>query len=245
MRLLPIEAFAAVFEPLAGRRIGFVAPLGNVGDGLIRLGTFQLLDEFGIRWQVVNPENCPDVDELVFGGGGNMGALYRNNWELRGRILKLGIPVTILPQSFNSREDRPYRKVYVRERSSLGYCERAELAPDLALGLSYVTRTAARQCLGVFVRNDRERVVQRPWRSCDPAKICRTPEQYLELAAQYEHIVTDRLHFAISSLIVGRKTTLLPNSYHKNSSMYETWLQALGCRFAHSVEESVGRRLAA
>ena len=129
MRLLPIEAFAAVFEPLAGKRIGFVAPLGNVGDRLIEMGTFQLFDEFGIRWQVVDPEKRPDVDELVFGGGGNMGALYRNNWELRGRILQFGIPMTILPQSFNSREDRPYKKVYVRERSSLGYCEGAELGP--------------------------------------------------------------------------------------------------------------------
>ena len=115
------------------------------------------------------------------------------------------------------------------------------VGPDLALGLNYATPTAAVRDLGVFIRSDQERIVRRPWLSRDPAKICRTPEQYLELAASYKHIVTDRLHFAISSLIVSRKTTLLPNSYHKNHSMYETWLQGLGCRFAESVEEAACR----
>jgi exopolysaccharide biosynthesis predicted pyruvyltransferase EpsI len=245
VRLLPIEAFAAVFEPLVGRRVGFVAPLGNVGDRLIQRATFQLFREFGIRWKVVDPDQPPDTDELAFGGGGNMGSLYRNNWELRGRILQFGLPVTVLPQSFTSREDRPYKRVYVRERGSLSYCEGASLAPDLALGLSYAARAGAVRGLGVFVRKDPERVVRRPWLSPDPVKICRTTEEYLELAAQYQQIVTDRLHFAICGLIVGRRTTLLPNSYHKNRSMHETWLAGLGCRFAQSVEEAVGRQRAA
>jgi hypothetical protein len=39
MRLLPKHAFATVFEPLVGKRIGFVRPFGNVGDALIVMAT--------------------------------------------------------------------------------------------------------------------------------------------------------------------------------------------------------------
>jgi len=247
MRLLPLEAFADVFGPLVGKRVGFIRPHGNVGDRLIELATFQLFNAFGIDWRVQDPgfplrgcgEPAEEVDELVFGGGGNMGALYRNNVELRKECLALGLPVTIFPQSFTSPEDRPYKRVYVRETASLEYCQQAVLAPDLALGLDYRNRLGATRRTGVFIRKDREGVVRRPWFSRDPAKICNTPRQYLELAARYERIITDRLHFAICGLIVGRDTTLLPNSYHKNRSMYETWLGELGCKFATRIERAI------
>jgi exopolysaccharide biosynthesis predicted pyruvyltransferase EpsI len=237
MRLLPLERFAHVFEPLQGKRIGFVKPLGNVGDELIALATFQLLHAFGIRWKVLDAQGQADCDEVLFGGGGNMGTLYRNNWEIRRQILGWGIPVTILPQSFTSREDRPYHRVYVREWRSQAYCPEAILAPDLALGLDYDTPDQPRRRLGMFLRRDQEGAVQRPWLTRDPAKICRTPAEYLELAARYERIVTDRLHFAICGLILRRDTTLLPSSYHKNQGMYETWLKDLGCNFANSLAE--------
>jgi exopolysaccharide biosynthesis predicted pyruvyltransferase EpsI len=239
MRLLPLQAFAEVFEPLQGKRIGFVRPLGNVGDELIHTATFQLLDAFGIDWKIIDPAGDADVEHIVFGGGGNMGTLYRNNWQLRSQVLRLGLPVTILPQSFTSQEDRPYARVYVRERASLKYAPQATLAPDLALGLDLAGRTAPSRGVGVFVRKDQERTVARPWLSRDPVRLCRTPLEYLRLAAAYRHVVTDRLHFAICGLLAGRRVTLLPNSYHKNRSMYETWLQGLGCEFAWSVEESL------
>jgi exopolysaccharide biosynthesis predicted pyruvyltransferase EpsI len=87
------------------------------------------------------------------------------------------------------------------------------------------------------LRKDTERGIPRnwfprEWFPRDPVKLCRTPDEYLHLAARYESIVTDRLHFAICGLLLGRQVVLLPNSYHKNRSMYETWLRDLGCMFA-------------
>ncbi len=240
MRLLPLEAFAEVFEPLRGQRIGFVRPWGNVGDELIHAATFQLLDAFGIDWKIIDPVGCTDVDEIVFGGGGNMGTLYRTNWELRGKILGLRMPITILPQSFTSSEDRPYKRIYVRECASLVFCRHAILAPDLALGLLYEHKqTEAKAERGVFLRRDPERAGGFPWFRRDPSRLCRTPQEYLNLAAHFEHIITDRLHFAICAMIAGRKATLLPNSYHKNRGMYETWLAGLGCKFAWTVKEAL------
>jgi hypothetical protein len=52
----------------------------------------------------------------------------------------------------------------------------------------------------------------------------------------FEHIVTDRLHFAIAGLMTGRDVSLLPNGYHKNRSMYETWLEDLGCHWLESAD---------
>ena len=67
--MLTPEAFSRVFCPLAGLRVGFVRPKGNVGDAVIELAMTQLLHEFGVRWRVVEPDRpCPGaVDLLVFG----------------------------------------------------------------------------------------------------------------------------------------------------------------------------------
>ncbi|MBN1851970.1 MAG: polysaccharide pyruvyl transferase family protein [Pirellulales bacterium] len=245
MRLLAPEAFAHIFQPLQGKRIGFVRPIGNVGDALIEWGTRQLFEHYSINWQLFDPDKpSGEVDELVWGGGGNMGTLWQNNWLLRSRCLELGLPMTILPQSFTSREDRRFHRVFVRERASMALATNGILGPDLALGLDYTSNTRPSHALGIFLRKDVEGIVPRRWFSRDPVRLCRTGRQYIELAARYEHVVTDRLHFAISSLIVGRRTTLLPNVYHKNLGMYNTWLKDLGCQFAASLHE-VRRRLAA
>ena len=243
MPLLPPTEFAIVFEPLVGKRIGYIRPFGNVGDAVIEWATTQLFAHFGIQWKQIGHEGPPaDVDELVFGGGGNMGTLWEGNWKLRAKCLTWGLPLTIFPQSFTSPEDRPYRRVYVRERASQALHPQGILAPDLALGLNCGPYPAPRRRLGVHLRKDAERGIPRnwfprdwfprDWFPRDPVKLCRTPNEYLQLAARYESIVTDRLHFAICGLLLGRQVVLLPNSYHKNRSMYETWLRDLGCMFA-------------
>lgn len=242
--LLGPEAFAHVFGPLAGLRVGFVRPNGNVGDALIELAMTQLMQEFGVHWRVVDPEMpCPrSIDLVVFGGGGNMGTLYRDSYEIRTKALALGPPLVILPQSFATPEERPFERVYVREHASHALCPRGILAPDLALGLAWPKPASPARDLGVFLRRDRERTGWKPWLSPDPVKLCREPAAYLALAARYQRIVTDRLHFAIAGLHAGRDVTLLANSYHKNRSMHETWLAAVGCRFAATPAEA---RLAA
>lgn len=233
--LLGPDAFAHVFEPLAGHRVGFIRPHGNVGDRLIELAMTQLLAEFGVGWRLVDPGGPPpdDIDLLLFGGGGNMGTLYPENHALRTQALALGPPVVVLPQSFASPEDRGFLRVYVRERASLQIHPAGILAPDLALGLAWPAPPRPTRDIGLFLRRDKERTgPRRPWFFQDPVKRCRTPAEYLALASRYRRIVTDRLHFAIAGLQAGRHVTLLANSYHKNRSMHETWLAALGCRFA-------------
>lgn len=247
-RLLGPEAFAHVCEPLVGRRVGYVRPVGNVGDHLIELAMAQLFATYGIRWSLVDldatdrgasPRSLDSLDMLVFGGGGNMGLRYQGNHDLRGRALATGLPLVILPQSFTSAEDRTFHRVYVRERSSLAYRPDGILAPDLALGLAWPAPARPTRDLGIYLRRDQERSGRKPFFARDPIRLAATPADYLAFAARHRRIITDRLHFAVAGLHAGRDVTLVANDYHKNRSMHETWLGNLGCRFAASAADAV------
>lgn len=242
--LLGPEAFERVMTPLVGRRVGYVKPQGHVGDALIELAMTQLFGEYGICWQPLSFDAPGEVDVIVFGGGGSMGRRSVHNHALRTQALSLGPPVVVLPQSFADREDRPFSEVFVRERASLGLRSDGVLAPDLALGLSWPAASRPVQELGILMRCDHERTGRRLRLARDPAILCHTPAEALALAARYRRIITDRLHCAIAGLHAGREVTLLPNNYHKNRSMHETWLAGLGCRFAESVEAALLRQAA-
>lgn len=241
MRLLPLPIFAPIFEPLCGRRVGYVRTPGNVGDRLIEAAAFQLLRHFGINFSVTRPPARAGFDELVLPGGGSMGSFYAVNQRIREQAMASGLPVSVLPQSFITPEHFAYARVFVRERASLDLRSDALLAPDLALGfemprhwrlaLGLDARWRRRPDLGegLWLRRDREGLFAGVRSAGDPAARCRTAFGYLRLAARHTHVITDRLHFAIAALLCGRRATLLPNSYFKNRSMYETWLGALGC----------------
>jgi hypothetical protein len=238
-RLLQADDFAHVFDPLVGQRVGYVRPIGNVGDDLIELSMMQLFAEYGTKWSLWQPNGSTIHDVLVFGGGGNMGTRYMNNHSLRGEALASGLPLVILPQSFSTPEDRGFARVYVRERESLKMHPTGILAPDLALSLRWPEPPRPTRELGVFLRRDRERVGRKPLLARDPVRLCTTPAAYLALAADHRRIVTDRLHFAVAGLHAGRDVTLVANAYHKNRSMHETWLARLGCRFADDARQAL------
>ena len=69
----------------------------------------------------------------------------------------------------------------------------------------------------------------------DPAMWCYTPEDYWNLANEFESITTDRLHLAICSLAMNTKTTILPVNYHKNKAMFTEWLEPIGCSWKDHV----------
>jgi exopolysaccharide biosynthesis predicted pyruvyltransferase EpsI len=238
MRLLPSSEFAHVFVPLAGKKIGIVDGWGNVGDDLIYAATRQVMRDFGLSWVTFNPlaDNADDfnLDVLLLFGGGSMGAkLARPAMVIRQAALDTGIPCVVLPQSFHAPEDLPYKRVYVREHASMAHCQGEVLAPDLALGFDFPEGLTPEKGTGVFLRVNGEPLFRRDSR-CDPANFCHTPGEYIQFASRFEHIVTDRLHFAIVGLGLGRRVTLLPVGYHKNRSMWETWLKDLGCEWADS-----------
>lgn len=235
---LPLETWAEVFESFRGRRVALVRmPNGNVGDVMLEVAALKLFEHFGATARLVtDPAAETDPDEpLCVAAGGNMGGhLNQAAAEARSR---LGETVTVLPQTWERPEVVPASwTLWVRERTSLEHEPRARLAPDLALCLEPadlgVDVLPEGQGLGVWLRRDGEALwADRP-ATTDPATVCATPGEYLELAARYAEIVTDRLHFAIAGMIAGRRVTLVAGAYHKNRSVWEHSLQALGCGWA-------------
>ncbi|NUQ61887.1 MAG: polysaccharide pyruvyl transferase family protein [Pirellulales bacterium] len=235
MRLLSMDRFALIFDGLREKRVGVVDGFGNPGDRLLDAAARQLLDAFGIRHVTVNPfADAPGTypaDVLLLAGGGSMGG-PRQCVLIRQRALEHGLPCIVLPQSFHAPEEcAAYEKVYVRERASLNLWPPGILGPDLALGYDFPAMPAPRFDRGVFLRADGHAMFADRG-AVDPAAFCYTPQDYFAFVAAYRHIVTDRLHLAIVALGLGRKATLLPVAYHKNRSMWETWLKDLGCTWS-------------
>lgn len=235
MRLLDLSYFEHIFRPLKKRLVGLVDGHGNVGDKLIYSATRQLLNEFGINWIPQKITDNDKVDVYLLFGGGNFGSIYQNEIKIRQSFLQRGIPCILLPQSMMSYEQGLYEKIYVREKYSLKYRPEAILAPDLALGYNNILEINPLHEEGIFLRTGPEKQVNGSTNNGDPANMSKTPIEYLTLAGLYKNIITDRLHFAICGLIMGRNVTLLPNSYHKNLGMWECWLNNLGCQWKNSL----------
>ncbi len=228
--------------------IGYVPMKGGVGDQLTEFATLSLLRQWKMPFEIINSQRLYQsnrlpkrITRLYISGGGNMGSLYAECQSLRFRASQMGLPVTVLPQSFTDpHEDVDlYDTVWVRERASLAICPSARLAPDLAMSARLPARSEAivRKC-GVYLRQDTEALFPEQRSNIgDPERLSTNLAAYLDLIAPFERIVTDRLHFAIAAMLMQRQATLLPNSYNKNRSMWETWLGELGCGWAGHPDE--------
>lgn len=62
----------------------------------------------------------------------------------------------------------------------------------------------------------------------DPVSVTTTFDDWVMLHAQAKEIITNRTHSSVVGSILGIPTTLLPNSYHKNRSIWEYSLQSRG-----------------
>ena len=246
MPLLSDTAFEPLLSYFENQRVGLLVTDGNVGDYLIRDATIQLFQEYQIDFRIISQgeleRSVPDhgMDIIAAMGGGNLGDFYPICIDQRKQALAFGKPIVVLPQSIISEGENleAYKQVFLREEASLYQFPTGKLAPDMALALVPPMDNAdARYDVGIFLRKDVEKkVIYSLSNLADPVDICSTVNEYFELASHFRHIVTDRLHFAIAGLILGREVTLLPNSYHKNRSMFDTWLKGLGCNWAENID---------
>ncbi|KKL44391.1 hypothetical protein LCGC14_2366150 [marine sediment metagenome] len=269
--LLNISYFEPIFKPLQGKKIGYIQNRDNIGGQIHQQGILQLFKKFKIQYNIfkvpkkdVKWDECffKNTDEFVISGGGIMGKCLqtpqitlniKNNYtlnialHLRARIkaLKTGKKVTILPQSFQGKEDLPYYKVFVRECISRQFYKGAILAPDLGLGFDYdndVQEPILPQ--GIWLKTKTyEGIIYHKNNLGDPVDYCKTIKEYVDLAAKYKHIITDRCHFAIAGLLANqnsnyqRKITLVPNTYHKNWGLWLSWLHNLGVKWTNNIDE--------
>jgi len=232
MRLLELSNFEPMFGELKGLRVGIVDGFGNVGDDLLYLATRQLCNEFDVDHFTINPlaeDPVPRCDKLLLFAGGNVG--YPKCAAIRRKAYESGIPCWMLPQSVFKEEDLPFERLFFRESVSRDIVGKGEIIPDLALGFDFPETNCKKGGDETFLRRTNESVfiyIPRERRK-DPASFCHTPEDYWEYAAQFESIMTDRLHFAICGMAMKAKVTLLPVYYHKNKTIFDEYLSDLGC----------------
>lgn len=91
------------------------------------------------------------------------------------------------------------------------------------------------------IRNDKEsRAVTRkrkPFRMWfDPVSSSSSFEEWVGHHARAGAVVTNRLHSAVVSTILVKPTVLLPNSYHKNRSVYEFSLADRGAEWKEKID---------
>ena len=246
MPLLAASYFELLFEELKGKSVGFLPLSGNAGDLMIQRATTELFHNLDIEFREITSQELAaaqlmtPVDEIVVSGGGNMGTLWPIPYQQRRKSLEFGLPVTIFPQSFTRNDENTdcFKHVFVREKASMKFNRDFILAPDMALGMKIPEKFDCPVLeTGLFLRKDAESCLhQNPSALVDPILVSKTIDEYLGLASMFENIITDRLHFAIAGLMAGRNVTLLPNSYHKNRSIYETWLHDLGCHWLNNTD---------
>ena len=232
MRLINLSEFEPIFEPLSGLTVGIVDGIGNVGDQLLYLAARQLCNEFNVEHFTVNAlaeDPIPKCDKLLLFGGGNIG--YAPAVAIRKKAFESDIPCWLLPQSVIRKENLECEKMFFRESVSRDIIGRGEIGPDLALGFDFPEVDVKKSDSAIFLRKNGGSVHHhvKSILRVDPAIFCHTPEDYWNLASQFEDVTTDRLHLAICALAMKTKTTLLPINYHKNLAMFNEWLAPLGC----------------
>jgi exopolysaccharide biosynthesis predicted pyruvyltransferase EpsI len=247
--LLPDSAFKPIADTLAVRRNWyFYQTPGNLGDKLIARGTHRFFSKLD-RNVILNPmpdQWDPTEVGVIFAGGGNLGT-YKNVVEAREQVLNKvrgsSTPVVVLPQSGTQKlEFSDVTTLFVRETGTQALYPGAILAPDMAMFATIsAPEVTPQRKFGIFLRIDREGIIATK-HGRDPYEMFSTLEESALAILRCRTIVTDRLHFAILALILKREVVLLPNSYHKNRSMYETWLKGLGCKWADDAVEWTGER---
>jgi len=245
---------------IAGRRCLYLANdyLGNVGDRMIDLGTVAFLDRYGVDYV-----RCPigkrvrrDVVEfselvLMFGSG-SVGNCCKPVMMIRNLSASWGLPRILLPSSAMDSGEQlgECEAVFARDRLSQAMLQSGrrnqdvELMPDMAHW--YVPDEddllPAQELAGVFLRDDAAAPVdlEADLSVVDPIRHCSDVSEYCRLATVCERVVTNRLHFALAGLAVGRQVVLLPTTWHKTRAYYETWGHELdGLGWAWTVPEAI------
>ncbi len=210
-----------------------------MGDDLINEATYQFFDDHKVKYRPFSFKHTPADDFIVISGGGSLGTKYKSNRDQRQAVYDYAdqnnIPVIVLPQSYTDTNEEyfpPTTTLYLREQKSYDASAHAHksLLPDMALYFKpSIPYPPAIKDVGIFLRKDVEGTKLNLKSSGDPAEMTDNINGYFALVAKHHTIITNRLHFAIIGLILGRKVILADNNYGKNRAVYEAWLKKLGC----------------
>lgn len=214
---------------------------GNKGDGLIYFGGRTLFKKYNVKFKEVNSlKGIKSKTLMVYGGGGYCKS-YHGKPKMIKPFMKNFEEIFILPSSFDC--DMEYiknfimelpKKVYVfcREKYSheqvLKYSkfkDNIRLDHDLAFHINYNNYKLPGKGLLSALRNDKEKlkVWNLPYKNED-ISLGGNHNNFNDLFKKiqnYDTVITDRAHISICSSMLGKKTIILNNAYHKVKGIYE------------------------
>lgn len=130
-----------------GERVVYTPNPGNGGDALIAAGTYQVFDELGLDYRIVNRDQ-PGYEQkiLIYGGGGNLGLMKNFSARMLSRVHRGVKKLVILPHTIKAvtpllEEFGPNVDVICREQVSYDYVRsvvkqaNVYLSHDMALHL--------------------------------------------------------------------------------------------------------------
>lgn len=129
------------------QRLIYTPNPGNGGDALIAAGTYQVFDELGLDYRIVNRDQ-PSYDQqiLIYSGGGNLGLMKNFSARMLSRVHRGVKKLVILPHTIKAvtpllEEFGPNVDVICREQVSYDYVSsvvkqaNVYLSHDMALHL--------------------------------------------------------------------------------------------------------------
>lgn len=237
------------FASLAGQHVHFFPKSGNAGDGLITHATYQLFERFNISYTAYHQSETAIGEPVLIGGGGNLiEGRYTDVADLIRRHTPHKIvllPHTVVGYTDIVAKTHDNLILFLRDPVShaLAMANGASkantfLSHDIAFFLEQ-DHFAKFQNRGKGIlhalRQDGESAGALPigpknfdlslsWNGdiWIDREFCRaSTESLASFIAQYDSVLTDRLHISILSSMLGKRVTLLPNAYFKNRAIYE------------------------
>jgi exopolysaccharide biosynthesis predicted pyruvyltransferase EpsI len=141
--------------------------------------------------------------------------------------------------------------MFTRDEVSLGIIQKylpcqAQIACDHDTALNLVAADLLKgqaPVLGKYtlyaIRQDKERPADQPYNYfswLDPIDVASSFEEWLNFHRRARKIITNRTHSTIVGTILGIPTVMLPNSYHKNRSVWEFSLRQRGVQWLDRIE---------
>lgn len=209
---------------------------GNYGDSLIWHGTKRLLDDLNIKTNYVDLNSKIKNNTLLIDGGGNFTDYYsdvRVFLETKHRKYKR---IIILPHTINGKKQKNILSqlknnctIFCREEKSYEFVKKyftgkLYLWHDCAFYNNLtIYEKPGKGILNVFRQDCESAQTKTPRKNIDISinGWCQKPlNDFLKKISAHEEIRTDRLHVAIASMLLNKKTILYPNSYYKNLAVY-------------------------
>ncbi|MGP5600645.1 hypothetical protein ACTXOJ_16865 [Glutamicibacter arilaitensis] len=234
-------------EKCRGKKVVYVANVGNWGDGLIHKGNIQFLKYNDIEYRQMSRGTVEATVEslakmsmrlegvvLIAGGGGSWCDKWNGSRRFVEKVHRSFDSVIVLPTTYELSELKSATNItYYRRDKFLS----AKSIPDsifchdaaFFLELDKKENNAVIES-GNFFREDRERNPKA--RIFDDnldlsllANDTKPITPFFQILSNYQTIYTDRMHVAIAGSLLGRTVTLYPGSYAKSIDVYRSSIE--------------------